>query len=326
MKILRLFCILFFVMSTFAHAAETQRLSQQERESVQTLSQEMSALGVSKAMALKMLTQMHENQFQNQNIVRAKNIVAEAAQNNLPTKPVMDKAMEGMAKKVPEGLVIKAMETVRNRHIQAHRLAKILDADGKNTAAITITIADSLAAGMNIEDLNIVAHQLKVRTREQNKNRTEELSLRTMQMARTMTRLGGGSSDVSGAVCKALDNQYTSQQMEQLRHRFITQSQFTSGRQLAHQYATGSLGKGSKDKGFGGRNSNSSDDSGGRGSSGDNGSGGSGGGSSGGNGGSDSSGGNGGSDSSGGNGGSGSSGGNGGSGDSGGNGGSGGGR
>ena len=265
MKTLRLFCIVFFVMSTLTHATEDQNLSQQARESVRIQTQEMSALGVPEATAQKMLSLMHQNQFQHQNIVRAKQLVMDTALDDLPTKPVIDKAMEGMAKQVAETQVIKAMEAVQNRQTQAHRLARMLTDDRKSKDVLAGTIADCLAAGMDVKDLDTVVGQLQVRTREQTRNQAKEFSFRTMQTVRTMSRMGGATSDVSDAVCKALGNQYTSHQMEQLRHQFVQQSQSTSGKQLAHQYAADSLGKSGNINGFGGRDNSGSDGSGGSG-------------------------------------------------------------
>jgi hypothetical protein len=57
-----------------------------------------------------MLTQMVQNRYQKQNIIRAQQIVADTAKAGLPTEPVMSKAMEGMAKHASQNQVILAME------------------------------------------------------------------------------------------------------------------------------------------------------------------------------------------------------------------------
>lgn len=243
MKTIHLFIIAFFTLSTLAHAAENLNLSQQDQENIRQMTQEISKLGIPEVKAQKMLTRMHQNHFQHQNIVRAQQAVMAAAQKGLPTEPIINKAMEGMVKQAKEQQVIKAMEAVRNRHEYAYRMARSLANDKKTTEIMAGAIADSLAAGMAVQDMDRIAAQLKVQTRQQTKNQTENLSLQTMQTVRTMARLGSMTTDVSDTIHQALQHQYTSRQMEQLRHSFSRDAQQTSARQLARQYA-GSIGKG----------------------------------------------------------------------------------
>jgi uncharacterized membrane protein YgcG len=276
MKTIRLFIIAFFTLSTLAHAAENQSLSQQAQENVRQMTQEMSALGIPEVKAQKMLMRMHQNRFQHQNIVRAQQAVMDAAKEGLPTEPIINKAMEGMVKQAKEQQVIKAMEAVRSRHEYAYRIAKSLANDKKTTETMAGAIADGLAAGMAVQDMDRIAAQLKVQTRQQTKNQADNLSLQTMQTVRTMARLGSMTTDVSDTIHQALQHQYTSRQMEQLRHNFSHDAQQTSARQLARQYA-GSIGKDSN-PGNSNDGGSSSGGSGGSGSGGNGGSGGSGGG------------------------------------------------
>ena len=75
---------------------------------------------------------------------------------------------------------------------------------------MTRTVADSLAAGMKTEDMDAVIAQLQVQiqSRQQTRNKAEdvELAIQTMQTTRTMARLGVHSSDVSDTLCQALQN------------------------------------------------------------------------------------------------------------------------
>ena len=91
---------------------QSEGLSQQAMESVEQQTREMSELGIPKAQARKMLTLMNQNRFEKQNIVRAQQVVMNTAKAELPTEPVMSKAIEGMAKQAKEQQVIAAMETV----------------------------------------------------------------------------------------------------------------------------------------------------------------------------------------------------------------------
>lgn len=280
-------CLVVLMLGLFAAtvlADEPVPLSQQAMQSVQQQSREMSAVGIPEAQAQKMLTQMVQNRFQERNRIRAQQIVMSAAKMGLPTEPVMSKAMEGMAKQVREQQVIRAMETVRSRYAYANRLAKTLSDDKANIDTLTHSIADSMAAGMKSRNMDAIIDQLQTQSRQQTatRNRTEmdQLAIQTVQTIRTMARMGYDSSKVASAVGQALRNQYTHQEMKQLRARIAKQTHQDLGRLVATQHA-GSIGKGSNDGSAGGSGAGGGSGSG----SGGSGGGGSGGGGSGGSGG-----------------------------------------
>ena len=243
MKTTRLLIIAFFIMSTWAHAAQPQALTEQEKKTVRQLTQEMSAQDVPEEQAQKMLSLMHQYSYQEQNIVRAQKTVLNAAREDLPTVPVMNKAMEGMAKQVPQEQVVAAMETVRNRYSYAYRLTRSLSDDKKANGPMAQAIVDSLAAGMADQEMDMIAARLKTQTRQQTRNQADDLSLQTMLTVRSMMRLGANPADASDTVCQALQHQYTAQHMEQMRYRFSDEAQNIAAKQLAHQYA-GSIEKG----------------------------------------------------------------------------------
>jgi len=251
-------CLVVWMLGLFATtvlADGTFPLSQQAMQSVQQQSREMSAVGIPEAQAQKMLTRMVENRFQEQNRLRAQQIVMSAAKMGLPTEPVMSKAMEGMAKQVKEQQVIRAMETVSSRYSYANRLAKTLSDDKASIDTLTHSIADSMAAGMKSRDMDVMINQLQTQSRQQTatRNRTEmdRLAIQTVQTIRTMARMGYDSSKVTSAVGQALRNQYTHQEMKQLRTSIAKQSHQDLVRLVATQHA-GSIGIGSNDGSAGG--------------------------------------------------------------------------
>ena len=162
MKNISLIISVLFCLTSLVFADEPEGLSQQARESVEQQTREMSALGIPKAQAQKMLTLMNQNRFEKQNIVRAQQVVMNTAKAELPTEPVISKAIEGMAKQAKEQQVIAAMETVRSRYAHANRLAKSLSDDKKSIDTMTKAAADCLAAGMKTEDMEAVVAQLQV--------------------------------------------------------------------------------------------------------------------------------------------------------------------
>ena len=113
------------------------------------------------------------------------------------------------------------MEAVRNRQAYADQLAKSLSTDKKNTGMLTGAIADSLAAGMQTRDMDAVAAQLQIQTRQQTRNKAENdaLAVQTMQTARTMSRMGIQSSDVSANLCRALQNHNSVKEINRLHQK-----------------------------------------------------------------------------------------------------------
>jgi hypothetical protein len=243
--ILTIFIVVCFTSPAFAD--ESQNLSQQAMESVEQQTREMSKLGIPEAQAQKMLAQMVQNRFAKQNRIRAQQVVMDTAKAGLPTEPVISKAMEGMAKQAKEQQVIAAMETVHNRYARANRSAKSLSENKKSIDTLTTVMADSMAAGMTVQDMEAVMSQLQVqvqnRQQTQNKAENEQLAIQTMKTVRTMARLGVLSPDVSDTVCQALQNQYTHREMKQLRHQIATRANQQTPLQIANKHA-GSIGKG----------------------------------------------------------------------------------
>ncbi len=236
MKGTYLIFVAVLVLSTWAYAEEPP-LSTQEQERVRQLTQEMVTQGIPEAGVERMFTLMHQKRYQERNIVRAQQTIQNAAQENLPTEPLMHKAMEGMAKQVPEEQVIAAMERVRDRYSYSYQQARSLSADQKTNERVAEAIAGSLAAGITDQEMDMIMTQLQVRTRQETRNQADDLALETMQTVRSMVRLGAKSTDVSDTVCKALQNRYTARNMEQLRHRFADEAQQNGPGQFAHQHA-----------------------------------------------------------------------------------------
>lgn len=295
MQIILFLFAVSFVLIPSGYAQEALGLSASVRNQIEAQVNEMRTAKVPVDAARQMVTMMHQSRFRHEMIVRSMHEVMNAARAGLPAEPLMNKAVEGMAKHVDAQQILTALKTVRNRYAHANRMAKSLSTDTKSIALMTRFIADSFTARMAERDMEKVAGELQVQFRKQKHNRSraelEKLTLQVLSNVRTMARMGVSSSDISDTVCQALQNQHTGQAMEQLRTKM--------DRQVGNQHV-GSIGKASRGggglgKGVGGpggndNDSNGSGSGGGSGSS-DGGSGGSGGGSGGSGGGSGGSGG-----------------------------------
>ncbi|RPJ14387.1 MAG: hypothetical protein EHM30_10365, partial [Desulfobacteraceae bacterium] len=105
----------FLLASTvFADVVEQElgRMPATVRESAR----EMIQKGVSGDETIQFIKAMHTNRFDEEQILKALNIVLEAQSRGLPVKPVISKALEGMAKKVTHERTLQAMEAVSSRY------------------------------------------------------------------------------------------------------------------------------------------------------------------------------------------------------------------
>lgn len=217
--ILSILILLCLASQTFAEE-NIQELSGQNQERIQNQIQEMTQTGISELPARRMLTHMIQNQLNEQTQYQIRQMIISAAKDGLPTAPLINKTMEGMAKKVKEQHLVEAVKTVWHRYRYAYQEARTLSFDHQTTQTMTQTMADCMAAGIQKEDMAAVMDQLRLRIQHlvQERNQADQnlLAIRTMQTIRTMAREGKNSADISYKVCKALINKYTSRQMADL--------------------------------------------------------------------------------------------------------------
>ena len=240
-----LIAAILLLLAPWCFAAENIALSTSAQAQIKAQAKEMSAVGVPAEPARNMLTAMHQHQFTHETIVKAQQEVMNCAKAGLPTEPLMNKAAEGMAKNASQQQVIAAMQAVHSRYAHAQKMAQTLSSDQTTVNDMTHSIAGSLAAGMKAKDMDAIALQLQNRQRTQTMNKTaaDKLAVQTLQTTRTMARLGLLSSDVNQIVCRALQNNFTHQEMEQLQHQMVNKAHQESPQQIAQQHAD-AIGKG----------------------------------------------------------------------------------
>jgi uncharacterized protein (DUF2267 family) len=177
-----------------------------------------------------------QNRFQKQQMVRAQNIIQNAIQQGVPVGPVVDKALEGMAKKVSEQKIVRAMEQVRNRYALSKIEARQITQNKSRQRTMTRTMAHAMAAGMPPEDVSAIAAQIRSRQRTMTREAYEALAQETCLTARDMARMGVSPQTARNTVSMALQNQYSANQMKQMRNRFMHQSQNTPPELVATQF------------------------------------------------------------------------------------------
>ena len=271
--------LIVFIVSVFlsfpVFSAEAQQPPDNPlAEKLRQNTQQMIRAGIPEDQAMQMVQTMQRQQVREQYIVSAQQMIMAAHSQGLPVGPMIDKAMEGLAKGVSAEKTLQAMERVQHRYSIASRHAEQLTSNQARREQLRDMIADSLAAGIRSGDLDRIMENLQQRTRQMSRNQAEEYALVTMQNTRTMARLSVQSSDAADVVCAALQNRYTTREMQQLHEQFMHQSRQASPNRLANQYARaiaggerggnlGQSGSGSQSSGGAGGQGGSSGSSGG---------------------------------------------------------------
>lgn len=222
-----LLAILTFNVSAWADDQTKEMISTQLNEQAR----QMVSMGVPVEAAAKM-----QNRFEKQQMLRARNIIQNAIQQGVPVGPVVDKALEGMAKNVSEQQIVRAMEQVRNRFAVAQFEARQITRNRSRQQSMTRDMAHAMAAGMPPEDVSAIAAQIRSRQRTMAREAYEALAQETCLTARDMARMGVSSQTVKDTVSMALQNGFSATQMNQMRSRFMHQSQNMSPGLVANQF------------------------------------------------------------------------------------------
>jgi hypothetical protein len=206
-------------------------------EQIKNHTRAMINAGIPSEEAIQMTRMMIENRFQQQNILQAQQTLMNTVKQGLPKDPVMNKAYEGIAKNVPAGKVVQAMEKVHNRYSYAYRKANQHAKDPGRVQNLGNSIAEGLTAGMTETDIERTIEKLEQRTRQMTQARIEALTEETFLSLKLMARRGVSSQEAAEVVCQALKQQYSVQEMKQVRHSFMMHSMNTDPTKLAHQFA-----------------------------------------------------------------------------------------
>jgi hypothetical protein len=214
-----------------------RRLSAIGNEQIRAHTRAMMNAGIPGDEAIKLTRLMIQNNYKDQNTLRAQKILMDTVKEGLPDKPVINKAYEGIAKNVQEDRVVDAMEKTRTRYSVAYRYARSITQNPVRVNDIGKTIAESLTAGINSKDARQTMESLQNRTRQMIGDNTEAFVEETFLSLRDMARRSVLSKIATDVVCKALAHQYSANDIKQMRHSFISRSMNVDPTILATQYA-----------------------------------------------------------------------------------------
>lgn len=252
----RLFMALLIVLLTSVCAWANDSTATQSATQQRAQVKQMTALGVSPEAAAKI-----QNHFREQHMVRAQNIIQAAKQENIPVHAVVDKALEGIAKNVPDENIVRAMEQVRNRYATAIAEARQMAQSRSRQQTMTRSMVQAMSAGMPPEDMSEIAKQIRSRQRTMNRSQYEDMAQASCLALRDMARMRTTPKEIKETIAAAMQHQFSAGQMNQMRSRFMHQvqnmapdavaSQFQAHVRAGHDFGQNGQGSGSGSSGAG---------------------------------------------------------------------------
>jgi CubicO group peptidase (beta-lactamase class C family) len=207
--------------------------------------------GIRSEDAIQLVQAMNNNHFQKEQILRAQDIVLEAKDRGLPTKPVINKAFEGMAKQVAPERALQAMDAVRLRYAFAFDQARNITQNSEQIGRLGNMLAESLAAGLKEQDASQIIIQLQEQSPKMNQKQIDELAAAALAMARDMSRLGVSSTLSSQVISSAISNGFNAAGITGMHQSMLAQSQTHSAQSVAQGLVQG-MQQGQSTPGLGG--------------------------------------------------------------------------
>lgn len=237
MKAILIFLTIFIVISIsiLVNAGEVE-LSEKAAVQVRQHTREMIQSGIHETDAEALTQKMIQKRFEAQEIIRAQKVVIGVKRAGLPTEPVLLKAHEGMAKKVPPSKIIAAMESVRQRLSRSKKTAAGLCGEKRNCDRIGKAVAEGLAAGLDDSAVDRMANRLRLRRNARGAGDSDDVTAEAFLTARDMARLGVSPKTSADVVCGALSAGYGSQEMRQLRSEIKRQSHRSDPEALGRRF------------------------------------------------------------------------------------------
>jgi len=243
--------VVFLLASTvFADAVEQSLV--QIPAPIKDRTRAMIENGVPSEDAIQLVLAMNANRFKEEQILKAQGIVLEAQRRGLPTKPVINKVFEGMAKQVAPERTLQAMEAVSSRYAFAYDQARSITKNTEQAGQLGNMLAESLAAGLKEQDALQIMSQLQEKSPKMNRDQMDELAAACLAMARDMSRLGVSSDLSSQVISSALSNGLNAASIASMHQSLVAQSQTHSAQSLAQGLAHGAQ-QGQSAQGLGGQ-------------------------------------------------------------------------
>jgi uncharacterized membrane protein YgcG len=237
MKNLAMFIICLFLCVPLAYGDEIdEKLGTMASVEVKEKTRQMVRAGIDLGKAMTMTRSMLQNRFRQKNIIRSQEIVIQAQKEGLPVEPILNKALEGMAKRIQQETIIRAMERVMSRYAFAFKKASEIAESADQRNMIMEQVAECASAGMTEYDINRLMYQLKYRLKEGSTDDPIDLTIETFKAVKDMARLRVPSIVGADLAIEALKHRYGSQNMAMMRKWFLKHTEDNSSNLVANVY------------------------------------------------------------------------------------------
>ena len=237
MKTLALILLMIITIGGIACADEIGDQLSGVPEAIQQKTREMVQTGIPVEEAVNMARMMVQHQFTVQQTLRAQQIVVQSSHTGLPVEPLIGKAREGMAKNVPPGNIVAAMEQVSSRYSFARTQAMALTSNEDKMRSMTHVIGRTLTAGLTPEDIMGIVHQAQSRSQTMSPNESASLAMAALGVARAMAQSGVSPQAATQLTTQAMAFSYTANQLARMQQAFLFQSRQSPPQHLAEQFS-----------------------------------------------------------------------------------------
>ena len=207
--------------------------------------QELSLAGVDERQVHGLTQSMSAYPFAIEEIVDVHRLMITAHRQALPIAPLIEKAYEGMTKRVPASGILPAMHKVYERYAFAESQIRQLNLalDTRGHAQARKAMVDGLAAGVTTADMQMMTRNLQTLTNQSNAAASQDLVAATLTTARDMARTGASSQAIGQVVDQALRHNYSARDMQTMRTNFMERARTRSATKTAGEFAV-AIGKG----------------------------------------------------------------------------------
>jgi hypothetical protein len=238
MKKIFFLAILVVIQTSIAFGDEVEQgLTGNVSDQIKASARQVILAGADSGSVIDVTRVMLQNNFKNEQILRAHEIMTKMHRAGLPLQPIVNKLFEGIAKHVPPANILNAMDAVRSRYEFAFSRAGLLTTQKDQKDQLGLALAAGLAAGLSFEDADGIVQAVRQRAGSTNSDQANALALETVETARDAARLGASSNAAAGLVNLAMSKGLSLAEMQAMHQSFSSQSQHASPETLARSYA-----------------------------------------------------------------------------------------
>jgi hypothetical protein len=230
---------LFIILAATASADGVDQSLSQLPVPVQDRTRALIRAGVHAEDAVQLVQSMKASRFTTEEMLAAQAVVLQAHAEGLPPRPVIHKALEGMAKQVPAENTLQAMETVRARYAFAYGQARSLIREKDQAERLGNLLAEGLAAGFSESDAAQTLRQIREHSPKLSPEQLNQLASAALAMTRDMSRLGVSSNLSAQVISEALSKGLSANDIASMHQSLLAQSQSHSAQSLARGFAQG---------------------------------------------------------------------------------------